>query len=340
MPVIFKIENLDDNSLKREDYLPEGATEVTFKSANIQERYDLQGCMVNHFNDIFTGLGQQYHLIEQEHQMGSTRKRIDILAIDQNGHPVIMELKRGIKANIMSQVMGYAGIMAEYGVGEDFLRFINSKDKKDKLLAFLSSNNVELSELNASRSVIAVDEGFDIKTLGTVNWLKELGAMIQRDIIKALNVSLYEHGEDQYFMFEFQELEKPTVQPVLSDDTIPTREAVITKMRTQNSDAADWLQSRIEDDWYRKNNVVYFRDGNFGTRCCKCWIRQGRIKVSHLESHAKSEHARLSQFWQDNIDGIEVSKDSKELTFDLTTAEQFAQFETVIKNWGWKSASR
>ena len=329
MKVTFLIEDLEDNNLELIDTLPDGAIEISFRSANVQERYDLQACMVSHFSEIFNALGKNYHLVSEEHTMGTTKKRIDILAVDEKGHPVIMELKRGVSDSIMSQVMGYAGIMKEYGTGQDFLNFLTDTQAK-KLTEFLTSQQVDLTELNRKRSVIAVDEDFDIKTLGTINWLNELtNQELQDNTIQNLNVSLYQAGENQYFTFAFEKVPTPIVAPTTQDDEIQDRDEVIAKMRTRNSAAADWLQSHVESVWYKKNNVVYFKKTS---RTCKCWIQIGKIKVSHLKNHRFDED---EAFWTNNIDGIELSTSSKGLNFFLTTATQFAQFEKCRAELGW-----
>ena len=56
--------------------------------------------------------------------MGNTRKRFDILALDRTGRLVVLELKRGGKPVILTQAMGYCGILKQFGQGKEAL--INS----------------------------------------------------------------------------------------------------------------------------------------------------------------------------------------------------------------------
>ena len=121
----------------------------------------------------------------------------------------------------------------------------------------------------------------------------------------------------------------PIVKPVTPCGEIPTRQEVIEKIRTQNPAAADWLESHIQGEWYRKNNVVYFKKT---VRTCKCWIQTGKIKVSHLKNNRFDGD---EAFWTGKIEGIELSPNDKGLHFILTTATQFEQFEKCRTELGW-----
>src|ERR1700722_10156610 len=80
--------------------------------ANILERKDLQQYMFNSFGAFCQELGQNLMIIAQEVAPSeAVADRIDLLAMDDAGNVVIIELKRGNDKLQLLQAIAYAGMI-------------------------------------------------------------------------------------------------------------------------------------------------------------------------------------------------------------------------------------
>lgn len=332
--VRYKINNIKENNMNIIDNLPEDAKAVSFKAKeyNVEERQDLQPCMVKYFDDIFGAFGKKYLLLGSEQELGDTRKRFDILALDHKGRPIIMELKRGEKPVILTQAMGYAGIIKQFGTGEEFFKFFPHKTEEIK--SFLGKHNTDIEDLNKEQAIILVSEGFEIKTRGAIVWMNSLlGNLDVRDqYIEALNVTLHVDSEDNhYFTFEFDELEMYEIGlGDSSSENVPSKEEMIAKVN--NEAARQFLTRHIDGEWYTTDNKhIYFRKN--GARTWRCSITKEYVSV---RQYANFRFENDEEYWASKISDKKTGTNSKGLTFRLYTEKDFQVFEDSMKeNHQW-----
>lgn len=145
----------------------------TLTERKIRERYDLQEFIWNSPEAFCQELGQDMLIFGKEVQPSSAvGDRIDLLAIDGDGLPVILELKRGSDRLQLFQAISYAGMVTD--------------QKRERLLAlqgvdaaraagidgFLQDSETE-EQVNQEPRIILVAEAFDYEVLVGAKWLYE-----------------------------------------------------------------------------------------------------------------------------------------------------------------------
>src|SRR5262249_24856909 len=101
--------------------------------------------------------------------------RIDLLAIDQQGAAVVLEIKRSSHKLHLLQALAYAGMVAKWEASQlinERSHFIRkpTEDIEDEIEQFLLE---DASNLNQSQRIILLAEDFDYEVLVTAEWLSE-----------------------------------------------------------------------------------------------------------------------------------------------------------------------
>ena len=324
----FKINDIQIHSMKKIATLPEGAQATPFKGGtlDIRERQDLQECMANQFDAIFNeGLGQNLLFIDSEKEMGDSENRFDILAMNAKGELIVLELKRGDKkAKILTQAMGYAGILSQLGSGEEALRGLSENDQ-ERVRLFLKQNGTPIEQFNCQQRVMLVAEGFDIKIRGAIHWLNSFTGMfdLMDQYITALNVTLHQNGPEHFFTFEFEDLDMPEVNGSIAgqakDNLTITMEERLS--RIQNEAAKSFWTKYIGTETFR-DQYYYFR--RLGKRTWRA--RLGKKHVS-IRQYASTRFEGDIAYWTSNISSETVNTTKKGITFNLKTLEDFEAFE-------------
>lgn len=143
--------------------------EPNLADASISERYDLQEFIYNSPDAFFAEIGQKLFLLGQEVKPSDTvQDRIDLLALDQEGTAVVIELKRGKHKLHLLQAIAYAGMIA-YWESDDFVGLIDD-EKAEKLLDFLEVDN---EDINRQQRIILIAEAYDYEVLVGAEWLSD-----------------------------------------------------------------------------------------------------------------------------------------------------------------------
>lgn len=163
----------------------------------LKERTDLQA-MIRHSADaFFAEIGEPLLLIGEEvRPTDVVEDRIDLLAMDQQGTAVVIELKRGNHKLHLFQALAYAGMIAKWD-GHQLIhersRFTGRAvdDVEEEIEQFLLEDT---ANLNHAQRILLVAEDFDYEVLVTAEWLSE-----QYDVdIRCYRLVLSANGETEF----------------------------------------------------------------------------------------------------------------------------------------------
>lgn len=121
-------------------------------------------------------IGENLWVIGQEVRPSeAVPDRIDILAIDDDGSAVVIELKRGTHKLQLLQAISYAGMIARWSP-ERFVETLvtdYSQSNEDAQSAIEDHTGADLSSINNSQRVLLIAEDFDPAVLVASEWLHE-----------------------------------------------------------------------------------------------------------------------------------------------------------------------
>ena len=142
----------------------------------LTERYDLQNMIKNSPDAFFQEMGENLLLIGDEvHPTDFVDDRIDLLAVDQQGALVVIELKRGSKKLQLLQALSYASMVSKWEQSQivaQLQQFAGGaeEDVEEQIEQFLLQ---DVATLNDSQRMILVAENYDYEVLATAEWLSE-----------------------------------------------------------------------------------------------------------------------------------------------------------------------
>jgi hypothetical protein len=143
--------------------------EPTLTAASITERYDLQEFIINSPVQFFAEIGQSLFVVGKEIKPSQTvPDRIDVLALDPEGRPVVVEPKRGNDRLQLLQAISYAGMLSKWKPDDFFERL--DEERREQLTEFLE---VEREEINREQRILLVAEAYDYEVLVGAEWLSE-----------------------------------------------------------------------------------------------------------------------------------------------------------------------
>src|SRR6266496_2291002 len=98
----------------------------SLSDARILERTDLQAAIVNSWEAFREELGmpELVYLSQEVKTHSSCNDQLDILALDEDGYLVIIELKRGSQKLHLLQAISYAGMVSSWS-RNDFINRVN-----------------------------------------------------------------------------------------------------------------------------------------------------------------------------------------------------------------------
>src|SRR5262249_53315460 len=104
------------------------------------------------------------------------RDSIDILAIDEEGRAVVVELKRGSHKLQLLQAVSYAGMIARWSA-DDFIKTLATTFPQltadDARIAIEDHIGSDISSINHAQRILLIAEEFDPALLIGTEWLHE-----------------------------------------------------------------------------------------------------------------------------------------------------------------------
>jgi hypothetical protein len=150
-------------------------TPANLAEAEYGERM-LQQMIIASPGEFCEEIGEPLWLIGQEVKPSdSIADRVDILAIDDSGNSVIIELKRGAHKMQLLQAVSYSGMIARWPA-ERFVATLaaNYNQSLDEATADIEEHiRDELATINRSQRIILMAEDFDPALLFGAEWLNE-----------------------------------------------------------------------------------------------------------------------------------------------------------------------
>ncbi|MFM7845519.1 MAG: hypothetical protein ACKPEY_14965, partial [Planctomycetota bacterium] len=150
---------------------------VSLTTVGVKERQDLEAWVISH-PEIF---GELLLVITSEFdQFDRSDRRLDILALDQSGVLVVIELKLALRGSFADlQAIRYAAFcsaMTMADVVNAHARYLNCSDAEASEAITIFLNTKELPELNNNPRIILAGGDLDDQELtSTVLWLRTFG---------------------------------------------------------------------------------------------------------------------------------------------------------------------
>jgi hypothetical protein len=147
-----------------------------FCDSGLKERDDIQRMIRNSPEAFFLEMGENLLLIGEEVRPAEVvNDRIDLLAIDQQGATVTMELKRGTDKLQLLQALSYASMVADWDgnqLVEERSRLAgeSNEEAREIIEEFLLE---DIGELGEAQRIILLAEDYDNEVLKTAKWLAE-----------------------------------------------------------------------------------------------------------------------------------------------------------------------
>lgn len=220
---------------------------TTLKESSIFERSNLQQAIISSWDAFCSELGfEDIYLIGEEiSPHDSCRDRIDILALDGDGHPVVFELKRHRDKLQLLQAISYAAMLSHWDA-EAFEKSITRRndEQSEELLALLRGGGFELQEPR----IVLLAESFDPEVILASDWLANFGVDISAYAIAPLSFS------NETFLSIDQRF------PLLGVDDVYTRRGGARRVSVQPGSASwDEVISGCEFDFAAKAVEVFRR---------------------------------------------------------------------------------
>jgi hypothetical protein len=158
--------------------------EVNFSDHDFLERYDIQEWV----EESPSILGERLLIVAKEKTyFDGTNERPDLVAIDEKGNIVVIELKRDDSgADVHWQAIKYASYWSRFSVQDvlevyaDYLmrhrqegrsKEVDAEDAKQEIIDFINQETVE--NINKRQRIILVSHRFSKEAISAVDWLIE-----------------------------------------------------------------------------------------------------------------------------------------------------------------------
>jgi hypothetical protein len=148
--------------------------------ADMKERADLQQLIFRNAEEFFQIECEEdlFILAQEVKPSDSVDDRIDLLAVDNRGKLVVIELKRGRDRLQLLQALSYAAMVAD--LEWDRLKTNVEETRQQGLNQFLGKHDLADTEseegqgrINEFQRIVLIAESFDYEVLHTAKWLTE-----------------------------------------------------------------------------------------------------------------------------------------------------------------------
>jgi hypothetical protein len=170
--------------------------EKSLSEGGMLERSGLQKLIKNNPEAFFAEIDEHLLLCGEEVRPSEiVDDRIDLLAVDEEGASVIIELKRGSHKLQLLQAISYAGMISSW-TSDQFVQqlSIHLGAPIDEARTKLTDHALQTVELNKKQRIILISEAFDPALLIGIEWLSEKFTVD----IRCFRVSLADDAGSEY----------------------------------------------------------------------------------------------------------------------------------------------
>ncbi len=265
-------------------------SQKSFPEAGWRERDDLQQMIRNSPSAFFDEMGEKLLLIGEEVRLADfVEDRIDLLAIDEEGNLVVIELKRGAHKLQLLQAIAYAAMIAKWDPSQILaerlkLTGASADDIESEIDNFL---NESMQSLNQNQRIILMAEGFDYEVLVAAEWLSEQYEMD----IRCYRLKLSAEGDVEYLSCTC--IYPP---PEISEQAIRRGRSRGTSVRAGLVRWADWDEAleSVENEAV----LAFFRKELDAGRSNYLTYRYLRFRVNGRHRFDTSAKKRHTYVWQ------------------------------------------
>lgn len=300
---------------------------------NIQERYDLQEMIFNSPEAFVKEIDQKLNIIGKE-VCPSTEvdNRIDLLAINEFGSLVIIELKRGRNKYQHLQGISYAAMISSWDLNqiieEKSKNFnISIEEAKEQIEDFLST---ELDNINESQEIFLIAEDFHLEVILSAKWLSDNYSIP----IKCFKMIL---AKDNSTNISYLALQQVFPLPEISDQYVKRKNTQMT-----NKNISSWSEFFLKitnnalKEFYEKEikngveNYLPKKQLNYRVNNYRFWTCNGRIQNAYVWQRGRFEDDL--NFWKEKLSSkkeVIPVKNNSSLRFYLKTKDDFQNFKDI-----------
>ena len=238
---------------------------TTLTQQSLLERYDLQRAIVNGWKSFCDelGLGELFFIGQEVNPHESCNDSIDILALDWEGTPVIIELKREKNKLQLLQSLSYAAMLSTWTT-EDYLKFLSriNHPQRDEIAPILEGADV------STPRIVLVAENYDPEVILTADFLQDRGIDVTAMAIKLamLDDNLLVSLILRYPLAELSESYTPRRRVLKSDDDDISWENVLTKITYPwAAKAVNMFRQKMEGSPKRRGFGSVYKNTPIGT---------------------------------------------------------------------------
>ena len=300
--------------------------------AGLRERGDLQQVIRSSPDAFFGEMGEQLLLLAEEFRPSAhVGDRIDLLAIDDEGALVVIELKRGSHKLHLLQSLSYAAMLSRIEAERIFeLRAAftgqNADDAKEEIERFLDD---DLTSMNQIQRVILIAEEYDFEVLATAEWLWE-----RHDIdIRCYRLVLSVDGAAEYV----------SCTSIYPPPEIAQHARRRSRIPVGGSRSGSWTEAlarteSMEVRQFFESEIAAGREGNPSKSWLRFYINDRRMYGVGLRRRFAyaiqlGRFGGDEEFWKQRLGEdaeVKTRAEGRRLRFRLRSAAQFAAFRTAL----------
>ncbi len=308
-------------------------TQKRLSEVGLLERGDIQQMILASPESFFSEMGEELLLIGEEVRPAEfVADRIDLLAIDNSGAVVVIELKRGKHKLHLLQSLTYAAMISTWDtsrLADERSRLTpqSAEEAADEIEQFLLD---EASGLNRSQRIILIAGDFDYEVLVTAEWLTE-----QYEVdIRCYRLVHSADGHNEYLactcIYPPPEITKHAVrrrrqkgaQKAKWSDWDKALEAV------DNEAIVSFFRAELKagrENYLPKRSLLYRLDGK------RRWQIAARRNTAYVWQDGRFPDDQ--GFWQAKLGreaDVQPVKDDQCLRFYLVSSDDFAKFSEAM----------
>jgi hypothetical protein len=304
--------------------------------AGLKERVDIQRMIRQSADDFFAELGERVLLIGEEvRPVEFVDDRIDLLALDEQGAAVVIEIKRDYHKLQLLQALAYSAMVSRWDrsrLVEERSRLVERpiRSVEDELDQFLLE---ESSDLNDTQRVILLAEDFDYEVLVTAEWLTEKYGVDVRCYRLALSID----GDEEFLacscIYPPREISQHAIpRKRIGNRPVKWLDWATALQEVDNAAVRQFFEQEIAAgrENYLRRRILRYRVAD--KRRWHVMARQERAYVWQVGRFAEDE-----EFWRKRLGehaDVKPVKQGRCLRFFLTSDDDCRNFAKVYQNSG------